>query len=59
VGINSTPGIADFYTFKKSGQKSLQQEADKFDMSMGDYLFSLLSDSETDWTEYLECDRDE
>lgn len=56
VGINSNPGVADFYTFKKSGQRALQQDADRFNMSMGDYLFSLLSDSETDWTEYLECD---
>ena len=56
VGINKRAGIADFYTFKKSGQRSLQQDADRFDMSMGDYLFSLLSDMDTDWEEYLECD---
>lgn len=56
VGINKDPGVADFYTFKKSGQRALQQEAIRFDMKMGDYLFSLLSDDETNWAEYLECD---
>lgn len=56
VGINKKPGVADFYTFKKSGQRALQQEAVRFDMKMGDYLFSLLSDDETNWAEYLECD---
>lgn len=59
VGINKKPGVADFYTFKKSGQKSLQQDAIRFNMKMGDYLFSLLSDDETDWNEYLECGMDE
>ena len=55
VGINRKPGVADFYTFKKNGSNLLQREADMYDMGMGDYLFSLLSDDETDWTEYLEC----
>lgn len=56
VGINKIPGIADFYTFKKNGSRLLQREAERYDMGMGDYLFSLLSDDETEWTEYLECD---
>lgn len=59
VGINTKPGVADFYTFKKSGQKALKSDSERFNMSMGDYLFSLLSDCETDWTEYLECDANE
>lgn len=59
VGINTNPGVADFYTFKKSGQKALKSDSERFNMSMGDYLFSLLSDCETDWTEYLECDANE
>ncbi len=44
VGINKIPGIAEFFSFKKTGQKQLQQDAVQFNMSMGDYLFSLLSD---------------
>lgn len=59
VGINTNPGVADFYTFKKSGQKALKSDSERFNMSMGDYLFSLLSDCETDWTEYLERDANE
>ena len=59
VGIDKNPGIADFYTFKKTGQRALQQDADRFSMSTGDYLFSILSDNETDWSEYLECDANE
>lgn len=59
VGITVNPGIADFYTFKKSGQKALKSDSARFDLSVGDYLFSLLSDSDTDWTEYLECDSNE
>lgn len=59
VGINTRPGVASFSAFKRTGQRALQHDADRFDMSMGDYLFSLLSDGETDWTEYLECGSNE
>ena len=56
VGINRQPGIAEFYKFKKSGQRLLQQDAADFKMSIGDYLFSMLADEECDWEDYLECD---
>lgn len=56
VGVNMQPGIAEFYTFKKSGQRLLQQDAADFKMSIGDYLFSMLADEECDWEDYLECD---
>lgn len=56
VGMNRTPGVAEFFSFKKSGQKQLQQDAVDFNMSMGDYLFSLLSDSDDSLSDYLECD---
>ena len=56
VGINKTPGIAEFFSFKKTGQKQLQQDAVQFNMSMGDYLFSLLSDDVDSVGDYLECD---
>lgn len=58
VGINKTPGIAEFFSFKKTGQKQLQQDAIQFNMSMGDYLFSLLSDADGSVSDYLECDAD-
>ncbi|MCI8298897.1 MAG: ATP-binding protein [Lachnospiraceae bacterium] len=56
VGISRQSGIAKFYTLKKSGQRLLQQDAIDFKMSMGDYLFSMLSDEESNWEDYLECD---
>lgn len=56
VGINKTPGVAKFFSFKKTGQKQLQQDAVRFNMSMGDYLFSLLSDADDSVSDYLECD---
>ena len=59
VGMNRKPGVAEFFTFKKSGQKQLQQDAEEFHMSMGDYLFSLLADSENNLDDYLECDVNE
>ncbi|MBD5096439.1 MAG: ATP-binding protein [Lachnospiraceae bacterium] len=59
VGMNRNPGVAEFFTLKKSGQKQLQQDAEDFNMSMGDYLFSLLADSENNLDDYLECDANE
>ncbi|EET60128.1 hypothetical protein BRYFOR_07979 [Marvinbryantia formatexigens DSM 14469] len=56
VGVNRKPGIAGFYSFKKSGQRLLQQDAAAFKMSTGDYLFSMLADEDSNWEEYLECD---
>ena len=55
VGINKIPGIAEFFSFKRSGQRQLEKDAIKFNMSMGDYLFSLLSDPDDSINDYLEC----
>ena len=51
--------MAEFFAFKKSGQKQLENDAAGFNMSMGDYLFSMLADSESNISDYLECDVDE
>lgn len=59
VGINLTPGIARFFNFKKTGRKQLQRDAAEFNMSMGDYLFSMLSDADSNIMDYLECDINE
>ena len=59
VGVNREPGMAEFFVLKKSGQKQLEKDADSFNMSIGDYLFSLLSDAESPISDYLECDVDE
>ena len=59
VGMNRRAGVAEFFTFKKSGQKQLENDAARFNMSMGDYLFSMLADSESNISDYLECDANE
>ena len=59
VGMNRQPGVAEFFAFKKSGQKQLENDAAGFNMSMGDYLFSMLADSDSNISDYLECDADE
>ena len=59
VGVNRKPGVAEFFAFKKSGQKQLENDAEEFKMSIGDYLFSLLADAENNLDDYLECDVNE
>lgn len=59
VGMNRKAGVAEFFAFRKSGQKQLENDAAGFNMSMGDYLFSLLADSESNISDYLECDANE
>lgn len=59
VGVNRTSGVAEFFGFKKSGQKQLENDAAGFNMSIGDYLFSILSDTESNINDYLECDTNE
>ncbi len=56
VGMNRIGGVAEFFSFKKLGQRQLQTDAKTFGMSMGDYLFSLLSDADDSLSAYLECD---
>ena len=59
VGVNKTAGVAEFFTFKKLGKKQLENDAAGFNMSMGDYLFSMLVDNESNISDYLECDANE
>ena len=54
VGMNRNPGIAEFFAFRGRAKKQLQSDAKRFDMSLGDYLFSLLSDSDDSLNDYLE-----
>lgn len=55
VGIHKNGGIAEFYSFKKSKEKALLDDADSVDMQLGDYIFSLLTDDESEIETYLEC----
>lgn len=59
VGVNRQPGVAEFFSFKKSGQNQLQQNANDLNMSIGDYLFSMLAEDDSNVTDYLECNDDE
>ena len=54
VGMNRKPGVAEFFSLKKAGQKQLENDAAKFNMSMGDFLFSMLADPESNISDYLE-----
>ena len=59
IGMNRTSGVAEFFTFKKTGQKQLENDAASLNMSIGDYLFSMLADSESNIGDYLECGSNE
>ena len=54
VGIHKSGGIAEFYGVKKSKEKALLDDADSVDMKLGDYIFSLLTDDESEIEMYLE-----
>ncbi len=54
VGLNKKEGVAEFFSFKKTGRKKLLKDAEDLDMGMGDYLFSLISDNSSNIDEYLE-----
>ena len=56
VGIHREDGMAEFHGFKRSKEKTLENDADSLDMGMGDYIFSMLADNESEIEEYLECD---
>lgn len=59
IGMNRTSGVAEFFTFKKTGKKQLENDAATLNMSIGDYLFMLLADPESNISDYLECGSNE
>lgn len=54
VGIHRKGGIAEFYGIKKSKEKTLVDDAESVEMQLGDYIFSMLSDDESEIEMYLE-----
>jgi hypothetical protein len=48
VGLPSDKGVVDFRTIKPSKVKSVLQIAGAGDMALGEYLFDLMLDTETD-----------
>lgn len=59
IGMNKTSGVAEFFTFKKTGKKQLENDAATLNMSIGDYLFMLLADPESNISDYLGCGSNE
>ena len=55
VGFERKNGIAEFFAFRPSGEKKLQNDAYDMNTSTGDYLFSLLADPDSNLNDYLEC----
>lgn len=48
IGLPNTEGVAKFRKVKQSSEKALVNDAFKSDMSLGDYIFELLSVSNAD-----------
>lgn len=48
IGMPRDDGIASFKGIKESCVKKLENDADKFDMNIGDYLFDLMSGTSED-----------
>ena len=59
MGHSDDSGVAEFFCLKRNAQKRLEREAKEYNSSLGDYLFSLLSDPDDSILEYLEDDPDE
>lgn len=56
VGVHRDGGMVEFHGFRKNKEKMLEDDADSLDMGMGDYIFSMLADNESEIEGYLECD---
>lgn len=56
--MNRKPGVVSSLLLKNQVRNSREMQAG-FNMSMGDYLFSMLADSESNISDYLECGVDE
>lgn len=54
VGIHRSGGIAEFYGIRRSKEKTLVDDAESVEMQLGDYIFSLLTDEESEIETYLE-----
>ena len=59
VGVNRKAGVAEFFSFKKSGQKQLENDAAGFVLCFVFFFFSMLADTKSNISDYLECDTDE
>lgn len=57
IGMPNDTGVAQFKRINKTGQNAIIKDAEEYNMSIGDYIFDLLSGTETEYeilAEYLE-----
>lgn len=53
IGIDKHEGVAEFYELSKQGCLQLEKDVEGTDLSIGDYLFMLMSDHNSEINEYL------
>lgn len=56
IGMSRENGIAEFYSIRKTAIKKLENDASSVDQSLGDYIFTLLSNDSEELVQYLEGD---
>lgn len=56
IGMSHANGIAEFYSIRKTAIRKLENDAGSVDQSLGDYIFTLLSNDSEELTQYLEGD---
>lgn len=56
IGISHANGIAEFYSIRKTAIRKLENDANSVDQSLGDYIFTLLSNDSEELVQYLEGD---
>ena len=54
IGMSHANGIAEFYSIKKKAIKKLENDANSVDQSLGDYIFTLLSNDSKELVQYSE-----
>lgn len=56
IGMSRANGIAEFYSIRKTAIRKLENDANSVDQSLGDYIFTLLSNDSEELVQYLEGD---
>lgn len=56
IGMSHANGIAEFYSIRKTAIRKLENDANSVDQSLGDYIFTLLSNDSDVLFQYPEGD---
>lgn len=54
IGMSQSNGIAEFYTIRKTAIRKLENDANSVEQSLGDYIFTLLSNDSEELLQYLD-----